>query len=84
MNLITLLGLCAAGCTTIAFLPQVIKTIRTRRTNDISLWMYFIFVLGILLWLIYGVLIRDIPLIAANTVTFLLAGIVLFLKLKYK
>jgi MtN3 and saliva related transmembrane protein len=84
MNWITLLGLCAAGCTTIAFLPQVIKTIRTKQTKDISFWMYFILVLGILLWLIYGILIGDIPLIVANTVTFLLAGMVFVLKLKYK
>ena len=61
MNLVTVLGLFAGSLTTIAFLPQVIKTWRTRSTKDISLEMFAIFCSGVLLWIIYGSLVKDIP-----------------------
>lgn len=83
MTALTLLGLIAATCTTLAFLPQVVKTYRTRSTKDISLGMFLVLVIGIILWLIYGVLISDLPLVAANVVTLFLAGIILALKLKH-
>jgi len=68
----------------IAFLPQVVKTIKTKQTKDISFWMYLIFLIGLLAWLIYGILIKDLPVIIANTATFLLAGLVFIFKIKYK
>ncbi|HEY4942255.1 MAG TPA: SemiSWEET transporter [Rhizomicrobium sp.] len=80
---ITLIGLAAAFCTTIAFLPQVVQTWRTRSTKDISLWMFLVFTTGIFLWLVYGVVIADVPLIAANGVTFVLSGTILYFKLRY-
>jgi MtN3 and saliva related transmembrane protein len=83
MSYITAIGLGAAFCTTIAFLPQLIKTWTTRSTKDISLGMFLIFTIGILLWLIYGLLVRDVPLIAANAVTLLLASIILGFKFRY-
>jgi MtN3 and saliva related transmembrane protein len=72
MAYVTAIALGAAFCMTIAFLPQAIKTWRTRSTKDISLGTYLIFAIGIALWLIYGLLLHDIPLIAANGVTLLL------------
>ena len=80
---ITLIGLAAAFCTTVAFLPQVIKTWRTRSTKDISLAMFLVFTTGIFLWLIYGVILRDVPLIAANGTTFVLSGTILYFKLRH-
>ena len=80
----TVLGLAAASLTTAAFLPQVIKTWRTRKTRDISLGMFLVLCLGICLWLVYGILRGDLPLILANAVTLALAGTILALKLKYK
>jgi MtN3 and saliva related transmembrane protein len=62
--------------------PQVIKSWRTRDLSGISLPMYTIFTLGVVLWLVYGILIRDWPVIIANAVTALLAGLVLLLKLR--
>ena len=79
---VMLLGLIAATCTTLAFLPQVIKTWQTRSTKDISLGMFLVLVVGILLWLAYGLIIVDVPLITANVVTLFLAGIILFFKLR--
>ena len=82
--MIDVLGYAAAICTTIAFAPQLAKAWRTRSTSDISLGMFSLLVTGIVLWLIYGVLTEDGPLIFANTVTLLLAGGILLLKLKHK
>ena len=84
MNYLTILGLVAATCTTIAFLPQAIKAIRTKHTSDLSLGMYTLLTTGIILWLIYGVFKNDLPIILANGVTFVFAVTILFLKIKYK
>ena len=69
MDPITALGLAAASCTTAAFLPQVVKNWRTKSVEDLSFGTFGLFSGGIVLWLAYGVLIRDTPLIAANAVT---------------
>ncbi len=81
---IQLLGLIAGACTTIAFLPQVIKTWKERSAKGLSLGMFTIFSLGVMLWLVYGFLMKDIPLIAANLITLMLASTLLVFKLKYK
>lgn len=78
-----IIGIIAACCTTTAFLPQAIKTIQTKATDGISLVMYVLFVVGIGLWLVYGILLKDLPIILANSLTFVLASIILRLKLKY-
>jgi MtN3 and saliva related transmembrane protein len=78
----TCIGAIAAVCTTVAFVPQVIKSWRTRDLSGISLPMYTIFTLGVILWLVYGLLIGDWPVIIANAITALLASVVLLLKLK--
>lgn len=81
---ITLIGMLAAAATTVAFLPQVIRSWRTKKTEDISLLMYLTMVSGGGLWLLYGLLINDMPLIIANIITLSLTISTLFLKLKYK
>ena len=78
-----IVGLAAAFLTTTAFLPQVIHTIRTRSTHDISLRMYSLYTVGIFLWLIYGVFLRDVPIMASNAITFLLSGTILVLKIRH-
>jgi MtN3 and saliva related transmembrane protein len=83
MSAVTLIGLLAAFCTTLAYAPQAIKTWRTRSTADISLGMFSLMVVGIVFWLIYGLLIEDLPLILANVVTLSLAGTILVLKLRH-
>jgi len=81
---ITILGLIAGTLTTIAFLPQVIRSWQTKSTKDVSLGMFLVLVIGIVLWLIYGYLTQDLPLLAANSITLVLASIILMLKLRYK
>lgn len=84
MNTIQVLGLVAGSCTTIAFLPQVLKTWKSRSAKDLSLGMFSFFCFGVLLWLIYGIMVRDIPVIAANLMTLMLASTLLFFKLRFK
>jgi MtN3 and saliva related transmembrane protein len=75
------IGLTAAFCTTIAFLPQVIQLYRTRVTEGISLGMYLIFTTGVLLWFAYGLILASPSLIIANCLTFLFAFSVLVMKI---
>ncbi|WP_028137957.1 SemiSWEET transporter [Bradyrhizobium japonicum] len=81
--MIKLIGFAAATCTTVAYAPQAIKVWKTRSTGDISLGMFLVMVLGLALWLIYGLLSGDGPLIASNAVTMVLAGGILVMKLRY-
>ncbi len=76
-------GSVAAALTTTAFIPQAWQVWRTRHTHDISLGMYAIFTTGVALWLAYGLLLHSWPIIIANSITFLLAGAVLLMKLRY-
>jgi MtN3 and saliva related transmembrane protein len=83
INYIAIIGLLAGACTTLSFLPQAIKTFKMEETRDISLSMYIILSAGILLWIIYGILIHDLPVILANSISFALVNIILFLKVKH-
>jgi MtN3 and saliva related transmembrane protein len=76
-------GYLAAAMTTLAFVPQAAKTIRTRDTRSISLGMYVVFTIGIAFWLVYGIAMDSMPMILANVVTFLLSATILGLKLKH-
>ena len=76
-------GFAAAFLTTVSFIPQAIMTIRSKNTSGISRGMYLMFTMGVALWLVYGVYLMSWPMIFANTVTLLLAAIILILKLRY-
>lgn len=77
-----LLGACAATLTTLSFVPQALLTLRTRDVSGISLGMYAAFTLGLALWLAYGVLLMQWPIIVANALTLLLAALILGVKLQ--
>jgi MtN3 and saliva related transmembrane protein len=77
-----IIGWIAAGLTTISFLPQAVKVLRSNETSSISLWMYSIFTIGILCWLIYGVYLKSSQMIISNLITFLFAVIILRAKVK--
>lgn len=83
MSVITAIGLLAGFCTTISFLPQVMKTWRTRSTEDISLGMFLVFTVGCTLWLLYGLLTYNIAIILPNAVTIVLSTFILGCKLRY-
>lgn len=83
MNTNLIIGLVAASLTTFAFLPQSIRAIKTMHTKDLSLPTLIMLEVGIVIWIIYGFLISDIPLLAANTISFIFMTVTLRLKLKY-
>jgi MtN3 and saliva related transmembrane protein len=82
MDRITLLGLLAAACTTFAFFPQAYKIYKTKHTQDLSMPMYVIFSIGILLWLIYGIMINNLPIIFANAITIISCVYILVMMVK--
>lgn len=84
MDLINLLGAAAGTLTTIAFVPQVLKTWRTRSGDDISTGMFLLFSSGVLLWLLYGVALNATPIIIANSITLILALTIILLKMRYR
>jgi MtN3 and saliva related transmembrane protein len=77
-------GYVAAVMTTLAFVPQALKTIRSKDTRSISLGMYVVFTIGIGFWLAYGIVLGSMPMILSNIVTFVLSATILAMKLKYK
>lgn len=82
MTMIDFIGLLAGTLTTVAFLPQARKTWRTRSTADFSFTMLTAFCTGIAFWLVYGLMLKSWPLIIANGITFVLAGSILYVKLR--
>ena len=82
MDMIELLGLVAGLCTTMAFLPQVLRTLRRGHAQDFSLLMLLLFVGGVALWLAYGLLAGLAAVVAANAATLLLTVPILWVKLR--
>ena len=83
MDSATLIGYFAGFFTTIAFVPQVLKTWKSKSASDLSLGMFLVFSLGVLCWLIYGILLAEVPIVFWNTVTLVLALGLLIMKLKF-
>ena len=81
MTTIEIIGFTSAFLTTFSFLPQAIQVIKTRDTASLSLAMYSIFTIGVAGWLVYGLIKQDMAMIVANMITFILAGIILSIKL---
>jgi len=83
MDLANLLGLSAGVLTTIAFIPQLTKTWKTKCADDVSMGMLVTFCTGVFLWLLYGLSIQSLPVVLANAVTLVLAALILVLKIRY-
>ncbi|WP_028744872.1 SemiSWEET transporter [Rhizobium mesoamericanum] len=78
-----LLGYLAAFLAAVAFVPQAVKTIRSRDATAISFWMYLIFTVGEAFWLAYGIAIQSWPVILLNAIVLALAAIILTFKVRY-
>ena len=76
------LGFLAAFCTTIAFVPQAVKVYKSKHTKDISLGMFSLLIIGIVLWLWYGLLIKSYPIIISNAVTIIFALYIFIIKIR--
>jgi MtN3 and saliva related transmembrane protein len=81
--MIKIIGFAAAALSTFSFLPQVIRSLRTRRMDDINLLFLVMLIAGLLLWTVYGFMLGELPLIAANIITLALNLVLLVLKLRY-
>ncbi len=79
----TNIGIVAGTLTSIAAIPQVIKTLKTRHAKDISIWQPLLLAVGVTLWMVYGILIHDLPLILANITPLACNGILCGLKIYY-
>lgn len=77
-------GSFAAACTTLCWIPQAVKIIRERQTQGISLITQAVFTVGLALWLVYGLLLANWPLIVSNAVTLILAAVILILKVRFR
>jgi MtN3 and saliva related transmembrane protein len=84
MDTITIIGLIAAAFTTIALLPQLMKVWKTKSTKDISSGMFMLYGSGLLLWFVYGVYIKDLPIMLANSLAFIQALVILIFKARYR
>ena len=82
MDYVNIIGTIAASLTTISFMPQALKTIKTKDTGAISLAMYLFFTIGVFFWIIFGILIKANIVVIANIITFIFAFIILFVKIK--
>ncbi|MCC6837849.1 MAG: SemiSWEET transporter [Bacteroidia bacterium] len=83
MDISTIVGLLAATCTTVSFVPQVVQILKTKNTQGISLGMYVLFTFGIACWLVYGFYLNELPIIIANSITLILAATILIFKIKH-
>lgn len=84
MDAITTIGLIAALFTTVSLFPQLIKVYKTKSAKDISTGMFTLFCGGVFLWVIYGILLNDFPIMIANSLAFVQAVVILIFKAKYK
>ncbi len=84
IDTITIIGLIAAAFTTVSLFPQLIKVWKTKSTKDISTGMFLLYCGGVFLWFIYGVYLKNMPIMVANSLAFIQALVILTLKTKYK
>ena len=83
LSLADVVGSAAAVLTTLSFLPQVLRTLKTRDVSGISLVMYSAFTVGVALWLVYGLLLGSWPIVIANVITVMLALAIVVMKLVF-
>lgn len=82
-EIITAIGLAAGGLTTISFLPQLVRVVKQKSARDLSYGYLLLFLSGVVMWLLYGIFLRELPVILWNAVTLVLVGAIIGLKWKY-
>jgi MtN3 and saliva related transmembrane protein len=84
MELTAVIGYIAGICTTLAVIPQIVRAWRSKKVKDVSPRMFLVLISGVSLWVVYGVLKQDIPIIATNGVSLMLNMSMLYLIARYK
>ena len=77
------IGLMAAFLTTFAGLPQLLQILKTKKTNDLSIYTLLMVIVGVILWLVYGIYLKDLLLILANSISLALQLTILYFKRRY-
>ena len=84
MNWTQIIGLAAGVLTASSLIPQVLKTLKEKKAEDVSLLMLVILLSGIVLWIVYGIKREDLPIIATNSVSLLVNSIMIVLRIKFR
>jgi len=84
MKLVDILGYLAGGLVVSSLIPQTIKSWKTKLTRDLSLLRYCMYTIGLFIWIVYGIMIKNGPVAIMNSIAVILAGSILYLKIKYK
>lgn len=79
-----ILGIIAGTLTTVSFIPQVLKIYRRKDAKDLSLATFCIFSCGVFFWLAYGIMIKEWPVILANSITLVLISLIIAMKIRYR
>ena len=77
------IGIIAGLLCTISFIPQVVKVFKTKNTRDLSLFTFITFLFGISLWMVYGIMLKEIPIVLANLTTSVLVILIIIMKIKH-
>jgi MtN3 and saliva related transmembrane protein len=83
MDGVEMLGMMAGTISSVTFLPQVIKTWQSKSANDISLWMFLLVTLSVIMWLVYGIFLKSVPIIYTNSAVLVMSLIMLYFKWKF-
>ncbi len=84
MSSVTFIGFVAGALTTVSFVPQAVKSYRSKRCDDLSAGMLLAFTSGVVLWLAYGFFLRSAPIISANALTLALLAVIIVMKIRYR
>lgn len=84
MTAIQILGMAAGSISAVTFLPQVIKTWKTKSAGDISILMFTFATISVIMWLVYGIILRDIPIIYTNSLVLICSLIMLYFKFRFR
>jgi MtN3 and saliva related transmembrane protein len=83
VDYVTVIGLTAGFITTMGYIPQVVKGYRSKRMDDVSVFMPLVLMIGMGLWLVYGIMLRDVPIVFWNAVSVALNAWIIFMKIRY-
>ncbi len=81
--IVTLIGIMATVFAVSSSIPQILKSIRTRKTDDVSIWLVIVLIIGLSLWVVYGIGINDLVIMIANSIAVAINTMLLILKIKY-
>jgi MtN3 and saliva related transmembrane protein len=83
MSWIEIFGFAAGVVTAIGMMPQLVKTVKTKKVDELSIQMFLIYLLGFIMWITYGVVQEDLPIVVTNSISVILTLIMIYLKIRF-